>query len=108
MSEVECVKVKIKEGTLAAVREWAALLNGQADEVRNLILAEGVSVESVFLESSSEGSYLIYYIRAKDLRRAKEIARQSQHSIDIFHRETMQKIFDGSVPLERLIDFESK
>jgi hypothetical protein len=106
--EVECFKVKLKPNAVALAREWSAHLNSQISEVRQLLKDEGMTLESVFLEQSGDGDFLIYYLRSPDLKRTREISRASQHPIDVYHREIMKRISENSVQLECLLDASSE
>jgi len=99
--------VRIKSGSLDAVREWAKTLNSRREEALATLRDESVSVESVFLESTSEGDFLIYYMRGADLAGSRTIAAASKHSIDAYHREFMRKHTEPGVPLEMLLDLET-
>lgn len=96
--------MKLAADSVPEVRAWAARLNSELTEVRKLLKAEGVSVESVFLEESNEGAFLIYYMRAEDFNRARELSRASQHPIDIFHQQVMKMVSVSWTKLECLLD----
>ncbi len=104
--EVECFKIKLQPNSIPLVREWAARLNSQLDQVKELLKKEGMTLESVFLEQSLDGDYLIYYLRSPNLKKTREISMSSGHPIDVFHRDFMKKIFESSVNLECLLDVE--
>jgi hypothetical protein len=106
--EVECFKVKLKPNTVHLVREWSARLNSEMVDVRRLLKNEGMNLESVFLEQSNEGDFLIYYVRSPDLKRTREVFGASQHPIDVYHRETMKNIAESSRQLECLLDADSE
>lgn len=105
--QTECFRVKVKEGALPQVREWAKRLNDHGDQVRELIYNEGIAIESVFLDRLGSDYYLVYYMRGLDLNKASEIAKASQHPIDIFHRDMLKKISAGFAEMEKLIDFST-
>ena len=68
----------MREGTAQVrfngeVRDWAAELNRRADEVLATLRDEGVVVESVFLEQTASGDFLIYYMKAQSIERASEL-----------------------------------
>src|SRR2546430_5225723 len=106
MWETRCVKVKLKAGSLEHVKEWAAEMNRRADEALATLEDEGVVVESAFLDSTDEGDYLIYYIKAESLERAREAARRSAHAIDEYHQQFQRDTFESGKQLELLIDFD--
>lgn len=102
--EVSCYRIKLNPGSVPLVRQWAARLNSEMAELKILLKNEGMSLESVFLEVSSDGEYLIYYLRSPDLKKTHEVAQASQHPIDIFHREVMKKVCGELTELECLLD----
>jgi hypothetical protein len=85
--ETTCVKVQLKPGSLDRVRAWAAELERRGEEVLATLRDERVVVESVFLDRTGNGDFLIYYLKAWNVEEAREAARQSQHDIDAYHDE---------------------
>lgn len=102
----KCVKIAIDRSSIPAVREWAKTLNARRDEVLATLRDEGVFVETVFLEHSDAGDYLIYFIKATDLDRANEIAAKSTHAIDAFHKQFQREHWGVRSRPELLIDFD--
>lgn len=107
MVETTCVKVRLKPGSLGRVRAWSAELTGRSDEVLATLRDERVIVESVFLDQTSDGDFLIYYLKARSLEQAGQAAQQSRHEIDAYHQEFKRDTWDTRKPLELLIDFEN-
>ena len=102
--EVTCYRIKLKPNSIPLVREWAARLNGEKAEVQALLKAEGMALESVFLEQEQGADFLVYYIRSPDLKKAREVSQASQHPIDIYHRQVMKQIAEKHTELECLLD----
>lgn len=105
--ETKCVRLKIKPGSLEAVREWARTINDRREEALQTLRDESVSVESVFLGSTSDGDFLIYYMRGTDLAAARKVADSSRHAIDDYHRHFMRTHLEKGVPLELLVELET-
>jgi hypothetical protein len=105
--ETSCVKVRLKPGSVERVRAWAAELNGRPDEVLATLRDEGVVIESVFLDVTDDGDYLVYYMKARSLADARAVAQRSTHAIDAYHRQFKQETWEAATPLETLIDFEN-
>lgn len=103
----QCIKIRLKPGMLDVVRQWATELNNRSEEVIATLQDEHVKIESVFLESNETGDYLIYYMIADDFDKAAEVANQSSHAIDAYHKDFKKKAFDIKQPLEKLIHFEN-
>ena len=105
--KTKCIKIKLKPGSVERARTWAAEINRRSDEALATLRDEGVFIESAFLDSTREGDFLIYYMKARDFDRAKEIMSQSQHPIDAFHRQFKEDCWAERKPLELLIDLSA-
>lgn len=102
--EVNCVRVRLKPGMLARVREWAAFVSTHRNEALQTLQAEGVEIESVFLETGAAGDSLIYYMRAGSQRDAEHIAARSLATIDAYHRRFKEDAWEQVERLELLLD----
>jgi hypothetical protein len=102
-----CLKVRLKPGSLDRVREWATELRARPEEVLATLRDEGVLVESVFLDSTDEGDFLIYYMKARSMEAAREAVQRSVHPIDAYHQQFKTDLWEARTPLEVLIDFEN-
>lgn len=105
--EVACYRIQLKPGSVPVVREWSARLRNEIAEVRKLLKAEGMVLESAFLEQGPQGDFLVYYIRSPDLKRTREVSQASEHPIDVYHRDVMKKIAASSVELECILDVDT-
>jgi len=105
--ETACVRIRLRPGSLERVREWADELKLRPEEVLATLRDERVWVESVFLEQTGDGDFLVYYMRAEDLEAAAEVARRSPHPIDAYHAQFKRDAWESSERLELLIDFEN-
>ena len=106
MLETTCVKIRLKPGSLPRVRAWAQELTRRADETLATLRDEGVWIESAFLDSTPEGDYLIYYMKAESLERARAVVQQSPHPIDAYHQQFKQDTWESRRPLETLLDLD--
>lgn len=106
--EVECLRFRIKDGALPKLREWSNTLKSQIGEVKSILKKEGIFLESAFLEKTTDGYYLIYFIRASNLKKSKKISDSSEHPIDLYHQKIMGEIIDTKSRLECLLDVEVK
>jgi len=107
MMETMCVKVRLKPDSIDRVRTWAAELNRRRNEVLETLRDEQVIVESVFLDQTSDGDFLIYYLKARSLEEARQAVHLSQHEIDEYHQKFKCDTWDTRQRLELLIDFEN-
>ena len=104
MSEVVCAKVRLKPGMLPRVREWAAHMHQHAEAALATLVAEGVSVETVFLDSSADGDFLVYLMRADSVDQATRVAAGSVSEIDRYHRDFKREAWAEVRELELLVD----
>ena len=104
MNRPVCVRVRLKTGVLSRVREWAAYLAAHRSEALQTLEAEGVSIESVFLDSTADGDFLIYYMRSASHEKAREVAARSTAAIDNFHKAFKREAWVDVRQLELLVD----
>jgi hypothetical protein len=105
--DTACLKIRLKPGSLDRVREWARELHARGDEVLATLRDEGIFVESVFLDSTDTGDFLIYYVKARSIEAAGEVVQRSLHPIDAYHQQFKTDAWEARTPLELLIDFEN-
>lgn len=92
MTEMQCLKIRIKAGQTEYARQWIAGLAARRDEVQVALAAEGITIESIFLNREPDGDYLLLYQRAASLVKASEVFIASELPLDV---ETKQFILDG-------------
>ncbi len=106
MFETRCVKIKLKPDSIERVRQWAQTLNARSDEALETLRDETVVVESVFLDRTEQGDFLIYYMKAESFEKSAEAIEKSVHAIDEYHRRVMQEIRVEGSRLELLVDLD--
>lgn len=106
MKEAICAKVRLKPGSLEQVRAWAHEINKRRTEALETLVAEGVWIESVFLDSGADGDFLVYYMRTDSLEQAMRAAEKSTAAIDALHNEFKRKTWADVRKLELLLDLE--
>ena len=104
--ETRCVKIKLKPNSIEKVREWAHIINFRQDEALATLRDEGIVLETVFLDQTGEGDFLIYLMKAESFEKAKEAVRKSIHSIDELHQNFERETWEDSKKLELLIDLD--
>lgn len=102
--DVVCVRIQLQPDSLPRVRAWAEHLRAHRDEALQTLAAEGVTVESVFLDSGAEGDFLVYYMRSGSQQRAQEVAARSVAAIDAYHRAFKRDTWAVVRPLDLLLD----
>jgi hypothetical protein len=101
-----CARVRLKPDSIQRVREWAQHIASHREDAIRTLIAEGVTIESVFLESNEEGDFLIYYMRSNSLEKAQAVAASSLAAIDEYHRQFKKDTWESVTRLELLIDLE--
>ena len=104
--ETRCVKIKLKPNSLEKVREWAKTINERKPEALATLRDEGVILETVFLDQTAEGDFLISVMKAESFANAAEAVRKSVHPIDEFHQNFKRETWESGINLELLIDLD--
>lgn len=107
MSETTCIKIKLKPDSIEKVREWARVLNERREEALATLRDESVFLETVFLDQSNEGDFLIYLMKAESFEKARDAVQRSEHEIDKYHQEFKRETWTERKQLELLIDLEN-
>jgi hypothetical protein len=85
--ETLCRKIKLKPGSLNRVREWAKTLNEtRRAEALATLRDESVVIEAAFLDSTSEGDFLIIFMKAESFEQSRRAVESSTHDIDRYHQ----------------------
>ncbi|MBL8985011.1 MAG: hypothetical protein JNJ80_01985 [Gemmatimonadetes bacterium] len=104
--QVQCLRIKLRPGTTDRMVSFLRGLRDRPAEVQASLALEGMTRESLFLERTEQGDYLVFYSRAVDLARAAAAFQTSQLPLD---QETMRLIaetWESAVPLELIVDLE--
>ncbi len=107
MPQVWCIKIKLKPNSLVAVRRWVTVLQRRRQDELDALRAEGIALESVFLDRTSTGAYLLCYLRAASVEQAVEVMQQATRAIDAYHEQVKQDTWDWCAALELLLDFDT-
>jgi hypothetical protein len=102
--EAVCARVRLKPGSVARAREWASYLAEHRQESLERLAAEGVSIESVFLDESGGDAFLVYYMRTVSIEKAQQVARDSAAAIDREHARFKAEAWVEVKRLELLLD----
>jgi len=98
--------IKLKPGTEDKVEEWKSTISARLDEAAATLQDEDVQIESWFKVEIDGNKYLLWYLRAKSIKRVFEISMKLKHPIDKFHYQIMAEITqtNGNFLAEPLID----
>jgi hypothetical protein len=103
--KVICTRIELKPDSLPAVRAWAREVTTRKGEVLETLRAEGVTVESVFLDRLGDTDYLVYYMRARDLEHAFAVGPKLKLPIQEYHNQFKRETWELVSQLECLADF---
>jgi len=104
--ETRCVKIRLKPNSIEKVREWAETLKRRETEAIETLRDEGVILETVFLDQTGEGDFLIYLMKAESFEKAKEAVKHSVHAIDEYHQNFKRECWTDGKRLELLVDLD--
>ena len=104
--ETVCIKIKLKPDSLEKVREWAKTIKDRKPEALAPLRDKTVIVEAAFLDQTAEGDFLITFMKAESLEKAREAVRRSVHDIDKFHQKFKQETWGERKSLELLVDLD--
>lgn len=106
--ETQCLKIKLKDGKEQQVREWCKTFVNHPD-LDEVLKKETVVVESLFLDEQEDGTYLLFYLKAKSLHQANEFLTTVQHPLNDLSREFMQECWemDQVEELELVLDLDT-
>ena len=98
--------IKLKPATEDKVEQWRSTIAARLNEAAATLQDEEVQIESWFKVEINGEKYLLWYLRAKSIRRVFEVSMQLKHPIDKFHYELMTEITaeKGNILAEPLID----
>jgi hypothetical protein len=96
--------IKLKPGSEQMVEKWRSTIASRLEEAAATLKDEDVQVESWFTFEISGEKYLLWYLRAKSIKRVFEVSQQLKHPIDKFHYDVMAEITAANIFGAPLID----
>ena len=98
--------IRLKPGTEEMVEKWRSTIASRLDEAAATLQDEDVQIESWFKVEIKGEKYLLWYLRARSIKRVFEVSMELKHPIDKFHYELMAEITseNGNISAEPLID----
>ena len=102
--EYAAALVKLNPGSEEKLELWRSTIASRLDEAAATLKDEDVKVESYFTMDIAGETYLLWYLRAKSIRRVFEVSAQLKHPIDRFHYEMMTAITASVTMAKPLID----
>lgn len=102
MPESSCMRIRLKAVMTDKLVSWAKQLPNRMEEVAVAMKEQGIIAEHIFLERSMDGDSIIFYVKAEDLARTRDVFRSSVRAID---REMME-ICDATWDTSQVTRFE--
>ena len=103
--DIQCLKIRLKPDSLDKVKAWVKQFT-EMPEVSEALREESIHVESMFIEHTDEGEFLILYQRADDLQKANEFYAKTEHPANVAMRSFVEEtwIMDEIYGLELIYD----
>jgi hypothetical protein len=99
--------IRLKPGSEGKVEEWRSTITSRLEEAAATLKDEDVQVESWFTIEIKGDKYLLWYLRAKSIKRVFEVSQKLKHPIDKFHYDLMAEITAANIFAVPLIDMPS-
>ena len=87
--------IKLKPGYARDLEEWRATLTSRRYEVVRMLQNEGVKLEAWFQIDVGGEPYLLWFMHAQSIEKAREVFLNSTHDIDVYHLDKMSKMADA-------------
>lgn len=101
-----CARIRLRPDSLPNVLAWAEYIDKHRDEALATLRAEGVALESVFLDSTADGDFLVYYMLCESLEKATQAAAKSASELDAYHHDFKREHWLEVRKLELLLDLQ--
>lgn len=108
MAEVQCLKIKLNPSEVDPMIEFLRSLKNRTKQVQETLKAEGIILETLFLERTDGADYLIFYTRAVDLQQSAKAFQESEHPLDRELKPLIQRAWQDVRTLELIVDLEAE
>ncbi len=82
-------------------------MNKRKAEAIATLRDESVVLETVFLDQTNEGDFLIYLMKAESFEKSNQAGENYVQEIDKFHRQFKLETWEVGKKLELLVDLEN-
>ena len=96
--------IRLKPGSGGKVAQWRSTTASRLEEAAATLKDEHVQVESWFTIEIAGEKYLLWYLRAKSIKRVFEVSQKLKHPIDRFHYDLIAEITAANILAVPLID----
>jgi Family of unknown function (DUF6176) len=102
--KTQCFKIKLKPGITDYVIFWMQNLSDRRDRINHLLSQKGIVFESIFLEKSLEGDYLILYQKKEISNETNKFFYQFRDSLEPAIQQFINDTVEDVRPLKMLFD----
>jgi hypothetical protein len=102
-----CAKIKIKDWCYDKVLERSKELTNRADETIATLIDEWAIFECAFIDKTSEGLFLLIFVKYKSEDQLDNAIKNSKHAIDQYHRQFKKDCRIEWKELEKVLDIEN-
>ena len=96
MPQSECIRVLLKHGMTDKFVQWARQIPNRLDEVKASMSEQGVLEQSIFLDRSPNGDFIVIYWKVEDLAKARAAFQNSTRRVDLEMTEMIEATWDRS------------
>ena len=96
--------IKLKPGYATDLEEWRATLASRRAEVVETLRKEGVALEAWFQIDVGGEPYLLWFMHAGSIERAREVFLNLKHDIDVYHLDKMSKMAEAHIAATLVAD----
>ena len=96
--------IKLKLDHAEDLKEWGKTLVSRRDEALQSLRDEGVALESWFQIEIGGEHYLLWFMHAESIAKAREVFMNSKHEIDAYHLEKMLKMAESQIEAVSIVD----
>lgn len=89
------------------LEDWRKTLVSRRDEVLQSLRDEGVALESWFQIEVDGAPYLLWFMHAESIAKAREVFMNSKHDIDAYHLGKMSKMAEAQIEAVSIVDLRS-
>ena len=94
----------LKPDTAGDLQELRDMLDTRRADVLDTLRNKGVTIESWFQIEIDWQPYLLWFMQAESIARAREVFLASDHAIDAYHLEKMTKMAETQIEATSLLN----
>ena len=100
--------IKLEPGFSKDLEEWRGTLLARRDEVRQTLRDEGVALECWFQIEIAGEPYLLWFMHAESIAKARDTFMSSEREIDAYHMEKMLRMAEAQIEATAILDLNAR